>query len=146
MKSRIYGVSCCVTFCITGLAYSSIFGPMESQTAKRGTLDHQVAQHDTTRQAKTNTGQNSQPKATSLIAVGAAGCEPCARFKNRTLPVLVEQGYHVTYMDFSSWKGPPIKALPTLFFCVNGNKPVKVHEGFMTVEQVKKYLRKPSLQ
>lgn len=153
MKSRLYGVACCVTFILTIAAYSPLIGPLEGQNPKSGTLDHQLAQYH---QAGTEGAASgligftleveTSEKATSLAAVGWAGCKWCKRFKTEVLPHLVEEGYDVRYVDIAEWKGPKVKTGPTLFFFADRDKIIKIHRGYMTVEQVKKYLDKPSLK
>lgn len=148
MTSRFYGVACCVTICVTCLAYSSVFQAVARETSTRRPVDHQVAQLDWPR-TETGTEETLQvalakaEKGTSLAAVGWEGCPWCEKLKEETLPDLVAQGYDVRYVDISDWKGPKVKTGPTLFFFADKNRLVHTHKGFMTVEQVKEHLDKP---
>lgn len=151
MTSRFYGVACCVTICLTSLAYSPFFGPVEAKTPKRSTVDHQTTRLDrageeTGTEAAFQVALAEGEKATSLAAVGWKGCQWCERFKAETLPDLVAEGYDVRYVDIADWKGPKVKTGPTLFFFVDRDKIVKIHKGYLTADQVKEYLRKPSLK
>lgn len=148
MTSRFYGVACCVTICVTCLAYSPVVKHLAVETAKRSTVDHQVAQLDWPRTQADAEGTfqvalAKEEKGTSLAAVGWEGCPWCEKLKEETLPDLVAQGYDVRYVDISDWKGPKVKTGPTLFFYADKNRLVHTHKGFMTVDQVKEYLDKP---
>ena len=160
MTSRFYGVACCVTICLTCLAYSPLGQTVERENHARSTVDRQAAEPDSTRQAAEDLGNRDgeisivteaqmvaeEEQATSLAAVGWKGCPWCEKFKTETLPDLVAEGYDVRYVDLKDWKGPKVTTGPTLFFFVDRDKIVKVHRGYLTADQVKEYLRKPSLK
>jgi hypothetical protein len=146
MKSRIFGVLTCVTFTLTSAAYLS-FGNsnIETENPTSVPLHRSTFGSD---QAETGIFRWNQKKttATSLSAVGWKGCKWCDKLKKEVLPVLVKQGYDVRYVDIKDWKGPKVKAGPTLFYIDGKKKIVKIEKGYKTVEHIKKTLQKPSLK
>ena len=146
MKATFFGLACLVTFALTSATYLPASRPAESQNTKGSTLAHspQPPVYDIWRWIKAAvTVEEEEQKATSLAAVGWRGCKWCKQFKEKTLPPLVKEGYDVRYVDIKKWKGPKVTTGPTLFFFDDKDKIIRVHKGFLTVEEVKEYLDKP---
>lgn len=137
MKSKIFGILTLATFTVTIAAYSSVGSRLENQSsASLSGNSRYVESYQTL-------WPWSKQKATSLAAVGWKGCKWCERFKETTLPALLDEGYDVRYVDIADWDGPKVRVGPTLFYFAEKNKIVKVEKGYRTPEQVKEYLEKP---
>lgn len=137
MRSRIFGGLCCVTFCISALAYIPGQGAdLERKDPTSSPVDNQaVEQHQALK------GQ-IQEKATKMVAVTSRGCDPCRQMKAYTIPALQLQGYDATSIDFKSWEGPAVDMVPALFYMDEVGNIIHMEVGFRTPKQVKQYLGK----